>query len=103
MTEQVSIDFTEWRQLAESGEFEPVLAALEESVALLEQGGLTLAAMSECYELGLRLSRRCTTLLRDAELRITLLDQEYARSEDDSTFAEDVNQAALEGVDEDES
>ena len=103
MTEQVSIDFTEWRKLAESGEFEPVLAALEESVALLEQGGLTLAAMSECYELGLRLSRRCTTLLRDAELRITLLDQEYARSEDDSTFAEDVNQAALEGVDEDES
>ncbi len=103
MTEQVSIDFTEWRQLAESGEFEPVLAALEESVALLEQGGLTLAAMSECYELGLRLSRRCTTLLRDAELRITLLDQEYARSEDDSTFAEDVNQAALEGVEEDES
>ena len=103
MTEQVSIDFTEWRQLAESGDFEPVLAALEESVGLLEQGGLTLAAMSECYELGLRLSRRCTTLLRDAELRITLLDQEYARSEDDSTFAEDVNQAALEGVDEDES
>ena len=103
MTEQVSIDFTEWRQLAESGEFEPVLAALEESVALLEQGGLTLAAMSECYELGLRLSRRCTTLLRDAELRITLLDQEYARSEDDSTFAEDANQAALEGVEEDES
>ena len=103
MTEQVSIDFTEWRQLSESGEFEPVLAALEESVALLEQGGLTLAAMSECYELGLRLSRRCTTLLRDAELRITLLDQEYARSEDDSTFEEDAHQAALDSVGEDES
>ena len=103
MTEQVSIDFTEWRKLAESGEFEPVLAALEESVALLEQGGLTLAAMSECYELGLRLSRRCTTLLRDAELRITLLDQEYARSEDDSTFEEDAHQAALDRVGEDES
>ena len=103
MTEQVSIDFTEWRKLAESGEFEPVLAALEESVALLEQGGLTLAAMSECYELGLRLSRRCTTLLRDAELRITLLDQEYARSEVDSTFEEDAHQAALDRVGEDES
>ena len=103
MTEQVSIDFTEWRQLAESGEFEPVLAALEESVALLEQGGLTLAAMSECYELGLRLSRRCTTLLRDAELRITLLDQEYARSEVDSAFEEDAHQAALDRVGEDES
>ena len=103
MTEQVSIDFTEWRQLAESGEFEPVLAALEESVALLEQGGLTLAAMSECYELGLRLSRRCTTLLRDAELRITLLDQEYARSEDESTFEEDAHLAALESIEEDES
>lgn len=78
MTEPESSKFESWRILAETGEFEPVLAALEASVALLEQGGLPLATMTECYELGLKLSRRCTNLLRDAELRIFTLDQEYA-------------------------
>jgi exodeoxyribonuclease VII small subunit len=73
-----SIDFSTWKALADTGEFEPVLAALEESVTLLEQGGLSLATMTECYELGLKLSQRCTDLLRDAELRIVTLDQEYA-------------------------
>jgi exonuclease VII small subunit len=34
--------------------------------------------MTACYELGLRLSRRCSTLLREAELRISLLDQSLA-------------------------
>lgn len=70
--------FAEWRELAATGEFEPALAALEASVTLLESGGLTLAAMTDCYELGLRLSRRCADLLRAAELRISVLDQEFA-------------------------
>lgn len=78
MNDVESVDFESWRQLAETGEFEPVLAALEESVALLERGGLTLATMTECYELGLKLSRRSTELLRAAELRISTLDHEYA-------------------------
>jgi len=44
-------------------------------VALLEQGGLTLSASVDCYEVGLLLSARCQILLRDAELRISVLEQ----------------------------
>ena len=44
-------------------------------MALLEQGGLTLSASVDYYELGLLLSARCQTLLRDAELRISVLEQ----------------------------
>jgi exodeoxyribonuclease VII small subunit len=78
VSESIEERFAAWSQLAEDGEFEPALAALEESVALLEDGGLSLATMTACYELGLRLSRRCSTLLREAELRISLLDQSLA-------------------------
>lgn len=85
MSVSIAERFAEWSRLAEDGEFEPALAALEESVALLEDGGLSLATMTECYELGLRLSRRCSTLLREAELRISLLDQSFA--EDDAATA----------------
>jgi exodeoxyribonuclease VII small subunit len=80
-----STNFASWRALSETGDFEAVLAALEESVALLERGGLPLATMTECYELGLKLSRRCTTLLREAELRIFTLDQEYADQQQTAT------------------
>lgn len=84
MSESNEERFAAWSQLAQDGEFEPALAALEASVALLEDGGLSLATMTECYELGLRLSRRCSTLLREAELRISLLDQTFADDADDS-------------------
>ena len=63
------------RQLASTGEFEAVKAGLERCVALLEQGGLTLSASVDYYELGLLLSARCQSLLRDAELRISVLEQ----------------------------
>lgn len=85
MSDSIEAQFAEWSRLADDGEFEPALEALEASVALLEDGGLSLATMTECYELGLRLSRRCSTLLRDAELRISLLDQSFA--EDDAETA----------------
>ena len=63
------------RQLAATGEFEAVKDGLERCVALLEQGGLTLSESVDYYELGLLLSARCQTLLRDAELRISVLEQ----------------------------
>ena len=78
MSDSEATPFQTWREIAETGEFEAALAALEASVATLEKGGLSLATMTECYELGLKLSRRCSELIRAAELRITLLDQEYA-------------------------
>lgn len=78
MTLMDATAFEQWRKIAESGDFEASLAALEQSVALLEQGGLSLAEMTDCYELGLKLSKRCSDLLRAAELRVTLLDREFA-------------------------
>lgn len=63
------------RALASSGEFEEVKAGLERCVALLEQGGLTLTASVDYYELGLLLSARCQSLLREAEMRISVLEE----------------------------
>ena len=100
MSEPIEERFTEWSRLAEDGEFEPALAALEESVTLLEDGGLALSTMTECYELGLRLSRRCSTLLRDAELRISLLDQSFADDDIDAGLRETMVAASF--LDEDE-
>ena len=64
-----------WSKLADDGEFEPTYEALEQAVAWLETGGLSLSLMTECYELGLRLSKRCDDLLRSAELRVSVLEQ----------------------------
>lgn len=100
MSDSIGKRFAEWSQLAEEGEFEPALAALEESVALLEDGGLSLATMTECYELGLRLSRRCSTLLREAELRISLLDQSFAEDDTVNTMHETMVRASF--LDDDE-
>ena len=88
--------FNEWGELAESGEFESCLEALEASVALLERGGLSLATMTDCYELGLKLSRRCTTLLREAELRVSIIDQEYAEQRDEPSPEFDDEESAAE-------
>jgi len=74
---QSSTLFKTWENLADSGSFEEAFAAMEEAVGLLEQGGMPLADMTECYELGLRLSNRCATLLREAELKITQLDDSF--------------------------
>src|SRR6478609_11917555 len=72
-----SSQFKTWENLAERGSFEEAFTAMEEAVGLLERGGLPLADMTDCYELGLRLSQRCATLLREAELKITQLDQSF--------------------------
>lgn len=64
-----------WSKLAEGGDFEPAYEALEQAVAWLEAGGLSLSLMTECYEIGLRLSKRCDDLLRSAELRVSVLEQ----------------------------
>lgn len=80
--------FETWENLAEGGSFEDAFAAMEEAVGMLERGGMPLADMTNCYELGLRLSRRCATLLREAELKITQLDESFlADSESQATSA----------------
>lgn len=80
MTDTFDLDaqFAEWESLVESGTFEEAYAALEASVQLLETGGLPLEALTRCYEAGIRLSQRCARLLREAELKITVLEEALA-------------------------
>jgi exodeoxyribonuclease VII small subunit len=60
--------------------FEAAFEQLEECVAVLEQGGLTLEAALARFEEGMRLSAQCASILDEADLRITRL---LADDEDD--------------------
>lgn len=62
--------------LAQDGGFEEVFEALEAVVEHLERGRLTLDESIAWYEAGLSLTRRCSELLQQAELRIRSLDIE---------------------------
>ena len=65
-------------QDAEAGpvDFEGALAELEELVAKMEGGSLSLEASLAAFERGIKLTRRCQAALRSAELRIKALTQE---------------------------
>jgi exodeoxyribonuclease VII small subunit len=58
--------------------FEPLYKRLEEIVARLEQGDLTLEESLALYEEGMTLARRCQEMLQTAELRITRLQESFA-------------------------
>jgi exodeoxyribonuclease VII small subunit len=62
--------------LVEEGAFEETLSALELVVEHLERGRLTMDESIAWYEAGLGLTRRCSQLLEQAELRISALDAE---------------------------
>lgn len=64
--------------LIADGAFEDVLHALESVVAHLERGRLSIDESVTWYELGLGLSRRCSDLLQQAELRIATIEDRYA-------------------------
>jgi exodeoxyribonuclease VII small subunit len=53
--------------------FEQLFTELEEKVARLEQGGLSLDDSLSAYEEAVALAQRCQALLDGAELRITKL------------------------------
>jgi len=57
--------------------FESLYRRLEETVAKLEEGGLTLEASIALYEEGMKLARRCQELLAQAELRVTRLQESF--------------------------
>ncbi len=57
--------------------FEELYRRLEETVAKLEEGGLTLEASIALYEEGMKLARRCQDLLKQAELRVTRLQETF--------------------------
>jgi exodeoxyribonuclease VII small subunit len=58
--------------------FEALYGRLESSVARLEEGGLTLEESLALYEEGMQLARRCQDILKDAELRITRLQESFS-------------------------
>ena len=58
--------------------FEAQYKKLEETVAKLEAGNLTLEESLALYEEGAKLAKRCQELLRDAELRVTRLQEQFA-------------------------
>ncbi len=64
----------QWEFVLTAGTFEETLHALEEIVQRLEDGHLSLEGALRCYELGVRMARRCEMMLDEAELRITRLD-----------------------------
>ena len=63
-----------WAIALADGSFEEARTALEEVVAHLEHGQLSLAESVECYEVGVRLADRCDRLLAAAALRIGEID-----------------------------
>ncbi len=58
--------------------FEDLYRQLEETVARLEQGGLSLDDSLAAYEEAVALAQRCQQLLERAELRITRLKESLA-------------------------
>jgi exodeoxyribonuclease VII small subunit len=57
--------------------FEALYKQLEEAVAKLEQGNLSLEESLSLYEAGTALAKRCQELLQDAELRVTRLQTQF--------------------------
>ncbi|HEY3859498.1 MAG TPA: exodeoxyribonuclease VII small subunit [Gammaproteobacteria bacterium] len=54
-------------------DFENALAELEQIVATLEKGDLSLDAALKHFERGISLTRQCQTALKDAELKVEQL------------------------------
>jgi exodeoxyribonuclease VII small subunit len=69
--------------------FEDFYRLLEEKVALLEQGGLSLDDSLAAYEDAVGLAQKCQQMLDTAELRITRLRETISPARSDSFIAEE--------------
>ncbi len=58
--------------------FEAQYKRLEAAVAKLEEGDLTLEESLALYEDGMKLAKQCQELLKDAELRVTKLQEQFS-------------------------
>jgi len=67
--------------------FEDCLTRLEQIVAALESGNLSLEESLKVYEEGVTLARRCAAYLDDAERRIEILAKDDAGSLGTRPFA----------------
>ena len=59
--------------------FEELYRRLEETVAKLERGGLSLEESITLYEEGMELAKRCQAVLDTAEQRITRLRESFGQ------------------------
>jgi exodeoxyribonuclease VII small subunit len=75
------------KDVDETEGFEVLHKRLEETVAKLEEGNLTLEESIALYEEGMKLARRSQELLAAAELRISHLQESFAAG---SVVREDV-------------
>jgi exodeoxyribonuclease VII small subunit len=66
------------KKRGEAEDFESLYRRLEETVAKLEEGGLTLDQSLALYEEGTKVAQRCQELLQQAELRVTKLQEEFS-------------------------
>ena len=66
--------------------FEELYRQLEEKVALLEQGGLSLDDSLSTYEAAVALAQKCQQMLEGAELRITRLRESLVIGEDAALY-----------------
>ncbi len=69
--------------------FEELFKQLEEKVALLEQGGLSLDDSLSAYEDAVGLAQKCQQLLDGAELRITRLRATVVAAPAEESFDSD--------------
>ena len=70
-------DLVTLEKLSRSGSFEEAMLGLEQAVARLEEGQLSIGEAVKWYELGLALSERCSGLLKQTELDIQVLESKY--------------------------
>lgn len=70
-------------------DFESALKSLEEIVAQLESGDLTLDRALELFEEGIRVSRFCGSKLDEAERRVEILVKSADGSMKAEAFSED--------------
>ena len=68
---------TESQEAPENLSFEEAVSLLEQTVQVLESGGLTLAESTSMYERGMKLARVCNEMLNSAEARITRIRTTY--------------------------
>jgi exodeoxyribonuclease VII small subunit len=82
-------DFHEIQAILQHGTFEETMAALESVVERLELGQLAIATAVDWYELGLALMHRCATLLDQAELNVSTLEESYGLRQTEPSLWQD--------------
>jgi exodeoxyribonuclease VII small subunit len=79
----------------ETASFEVLYKRLEETVARLEKGNLTLEESITLYEDGMGLARRAQELLAEAQLRISRLQDSFGSGLSAREHTEDYAPAAI--------